>query len=490
LELNTTAIPSAADHGKKTFELNTTAIPSAADHGKKEIDALPLVDSMSTKDAVEWCQWEHKVPLLALGRNCLMTQVKAESWLFRNVALIDPSKGELDEGMSIAVEGGLIKEVGRGELTFSGAQKVDASGVIMMPGLIDCHVHVTAVEASPAANAALPSSYIALRAARVMEGMLRRGFTTVRDVGGADYGLVKAVNEGFIKGPRLVISGKALSQTCGHADFRGIYDEQDASYFTRRLGSMGRVCDGVTAVRQACREELKAGAAFIKIMANGGVASPSDPIDFLQFSREEIAAIVEEATNARTYVAAHLYTDEAIRRAVELGVHSIEHCNLVSPETAALMAENGAIACPTLITHQAMADEALNFGLSEEVVKRTERVREAGLSALSILKQAGVTMAYGSDLLGPMHYRQSEEFSMRGRVLPASDIIAAATVNAAKLLKMEEQIGRVAPGAFADLIAVRGNPLSDISILSNPQDNIAMVMKGGNIVFDNMLSER
>jgi imidazolonepropionase-like amidohydrolase len=185
-----------------------------------------------------------------------------------------------------------------------------------------------------------------------MRSMLMRGFTTVRDVGGADLGLKIAVEEGHFEGPRLVICGKALSQTGGHTDYRGPFDERDSQYYTRRLGAMGRLCDGLDEVRRACRQEIKAGAEFIKIMANGGVSSPSDPIDFLSFSTSEMEAVVEEARNAQTYVSAHLYTDDAIRRAVKAGVRSLEHCNLITPETAGFAAKSGAIACPTLVTYE------------------------------------------------------------------------------------------------------------------------------------------
>ena len=159
----------------------------------------------------------------------------------------------------------------------------------------------------------LPDALVAHRAARIMSGMLRRGFTTVRDVGGATEGLRLALAEGLFEGPRLFLCGTALSQTGGHCDFRGRHDDRDASVYGSRLGSLGRLVDGVDAVRRACREEIKGGADFInEVMASGGVASPTDPIDFLGFSRAELEAAVEEAAMAQTHVAAHLYTDEAI----------------------------------------------------------------------------------------------------------------------------------------------------------------------------------
>lgn len=353
-----------------------------------------------------------------------------------------------------------------------------------MPGLIDCHVHVVASEANLGRNALLPDSLVAAHASAIMRDMLMRGFTTVRDVGGADVGLQQAVELGLFEGPRLVICGKALSQTGGHCDFRGRYDVRDRHAFDRKLGSLGRICDGVSEVRLAAREEIKAGAQFIKIMANGGVASPTDPIAFMGFSREELTAIVEEARNAQTYVAAHLYTDEAIRRGVECGIHSVEHANLITAETARLMAAKGAVACPTLVTYEALKNEGAEYGLPETSVAKIDDVRLAGLRSLEILKAAGVTMVYGSDLLGAMHRHQSEEFVIRGRVLPARDVIRSATIDAAKLCGMEGKIGCIAPGAYADLIVVDGNPLDDLALLTGQGRSMPAIMKEGRFVKD------
>ena len=212
--------------------------------------------------------------------------------------MLDPERGEPADGVDLLVEGDRIKEVSDAPIRSASAERVDVRGRVLMPGLVDAQVHVIASLVDVGANAALPSSLAALRAGRTMEGMLRRGFTTIRDVGGADHGLVRAVEEGLVEGPRLVIAGKALGQTGGHTDFRGRSDDRWA--FDDRVGALGRICDGVDAVRRAAREEIKGGARFIKIMANGGVASPNDPIHALGFSREEVSAAVEEAANGAT----------------------------------------------------------------------------------------------------------------------------------------------------------------------------------------------
>lgn len=402
--------------------------------------------------------------------------------LFTNAALLDGSAEERRPGSSLLVEEGVIREVSDRVIRREGATVIDLAGRTLMPGLIDCHVHVIATMADLCANALLPDALVAFRSAAIMRAMLMRGFTTVRDLGGATHALVQAIEEGLIEAPRLVICGKALSQTGGHGDLRGRVEERDFGYQARRLGALGRVADGVDACRAAARDEIRRGATFIKIMANGGVASPTDPIAFLGYSRDEITAMVEEARNAQTYVAGHLYTDEAIRRAVECGVTSVEHANLVRPETARLMRERGAIACPTLVTFEKLKSEGASLGLPASSVAKIDDVRLAGLESLDILREAGVTMAYGTDLLGPMHRHQSEEFVIRGAVLPAIEVIRSATSHAATLLRMEGRIGALVPGAFADLVVVDGDPLADLSLLTRQGAHLPAIMKDGRFV--------
>lgn len=402
--------------------------------------------------------------------------------LLTNARIVDGMADEPSAPMHVLIENDRIREVSESRITSGQARVIDLNGKTLMPGLIDCHVHVIAGLVNLGQNALLPDAIVAYHAARIMKGMLNRGFTTVRDVGGATSALVDALNQGLIEGPRLIVCGKALSQTGGHADFRGSYDNRSADYQTRRLGALGRICDGVEACRHAARDEIRQGAQFIKIMANGGVASPTDPIAFLGFSNDEIRAIVEEASNAQTYVSAHLYTDEAIARAVELGVRSVEHANLIESKTATLMKERGAIACPTLVTYEALKNEGESLGFPATSVAKIDDVRLRGLESLEIMQRAGVTMAFGTDLLGEMHRHQSEEFVIRGRVLPAAEVIRSATINAAELIGMAGQIGTVAPGAYADLITVDGNPLTDLSLLTNQGRHMPFIIKGGQFI--------
>lgn len=400
--------------------------------------------------------------------------------LFSNARLLDPRVGELRENARVLVSGDRIAAIGPKIDAPEDTIEIDLEGRTLMPGLIDCHVHVVAETLDLWSNMVAPASLAALRSARVMTEALSRGFTTLRDLGGADIGLVRGVQDGLIEGPRLIICGKGLTTTGGHADLRQRTDDRPG-LFSDRLGSMGLIVDGVDNVRAACRTLIKEGANFIKVMANGGVSSPNDPIHSIQYSREEIAAMVEEAENAGLYVSAHLYTDRAIRRCVELGVHSLEHCNLIEPETAKLAAERGCIAVPTLVAYEALALEGKALGLGPAEFSKIDVVRDGGLRSLEIMAEAGLPMAFGSDLLGQLRQYHCMEFEILSRVLSAADIIRSATLIGAQLCRLEGEIGEIVEGACADLLVVDGNPLSDISLLADDGAHMPLIMNRGKV---------
>jgi imidazolonepropionase-like amidohydrolase len=323
---------------------------------------------------------------------------------------------------------------------------------------------------------------VTARAARVMRGMLRRGFTTVRDVAGADFGLAAAVDEGHLEGPRLIFGGKALSQTGGHADWRGRgRTAYDSGYCCPALGT---ICDGVPEIRRAAREEIRRGAHHIKVMLSGGVASPTDRVDSIQFSLEEIRAAVEEAEGASLYVTGHAYTSPAINRGLECGVRSIEHGNLMDDSSVRLLKEKDAFYVPTLATYSALAARGKEFGLPEHSHKKVFDVLDSGLHALELAHRAGVRIAYGTDLLGGMHEDQLTEFTIRSEVQKPIDILRSATTLAASLLRMEGRVGTIRAGAFADLLVVDANPLDEISVLTAPEKHLKYVMAAGRIVKD------
>ena len=228
------------------------------------------------------------------------------------------------------------------------------------------------------------------------------------------------------------------------------------------------------------------GADQIKIMASGGVASPTDPIGAFGYSEDEIRAIVAEAKARHTYVLAHAYTAEAIERAVRCGVRTIEHGNLVDLPTARLMAEQGAYAVPTLVTYEALATEGAKYGLPAASVAKVADVRDAGLRSLAIYREAGVKMGFGTDLLGPSQRLQSDEFRIRAELLGPQAVIASATIVGAEVLGMEGKLGRIAPEAIADLLVVEGNPLRDVTCLLGQGEHIPLVMKAGKAEVDRL----
>ena len=292
--------------------------------------------------------------------------------------------------------------------------------------------------------------------------------------------------DGTVIGPRLFVSGPALSPTGGHGDFRPRSDRLlPIGCGCQRLAST-RVVDGVDDVRRAVRELLQMGADQIKIMSSGGVASPTDPVNALGYSLDETRAIVDEAAARHTIVLAHAYTPEAIRRAVECGVRSIEHGNLIDAPTAALMAERGAFAVPTLITYEALARDGARLGLGAESVAKIEQVRAAGLSSLEVFKAAGVKLAFGTDLLGGSHDLQSEEFLIRAQVQSNLEVLQSATLIGAELLGQADRLGEIAPGACADLLLVDGNPLDDLACLTGQGERIPLVMQGGLVRFNEL----
>ncbi len=404
--------------------------------------------------------------------------------LFKNASLLDPTNPELQEGFHVLIEDGKVKEVSDRPLTSSTAQVIDVAGKTLMPGLIDLHAHVMATQLNLSTQGVLPDALVMMRAVPIMGAMLRRGFTTIRDAGGAGWGLKCAVEEGTVDGPRLFISGRAISQTGGHGDPRPRSDHLRPMSFCGccfRAGDIGRVADGIDDVRKAVRQELQMGADQIKMMASGGVASPTDPIASYGYSEEEIRVIVEEAAGRQTYVMAHSYTADAIERAVRLGVRTIEHGNLVDDRVARLMAEKGAFVVPTLITYEALANEGADYGLPPDSVAKIASVRTAGLKSLEIFKRAGVKMGFGSDLLGPSQRLQSEEFRIRAEALSPFEVIQSATTIAAEVLNRQDTLGRLVPGAHGDVLIVDGNPYKNVSCLLGQGDHIPLVMKDGKI---------
>jgi imidazolonepropionase-like amidohydrolase len=397
--------------------------------------------------------------------------------LVRGAAVLDVRTGTYEEADVRCVDG-RVAEVGPRLSAPDDVPVLDGTGGYLLPGLIDCHVHVTAGSLDLGENGRTAASYVALQATSILRGMLRRGFTTVRDMGGADHGLARAQVEGLYAGPRLLYCGSALSQTGGHGDFREPGDSSDD--FCGH--SVGRVVDGVDEVRRAARDELRRGATHLKVMASGGAASPTDRIDSTQFSEDELRAAVEEAEAANRYVAAHAYTSRAVSRALRAGVRSIEHGNLADDATLALLQQRAAFLVPTLVTYVTLKRVGLEIGQSRSSWEKIVSVLDAGMDTLDRAHRAGVQIAFGTDLLGPTHPHQNEEFTIRGQVQPPLAVLQGATLVAARLVGQEGRLGEVTNGAHADLLLLDRDPLSDLGVLADPERSVRAVVQAGSVV--------
>jgi imidazolonepropionase-like amidohydrolase len=401
----------------------------------------------------------------------------------RNANVFDSVAGAMRPGSTIIIEGDRFVAVTQEPISVDDATVIDAAGRAVLPGLIDAHVHVVAASHDLVGLALQPPSLVTAESGRIMRDMLHRGFTTVRDAAGADFGLQEAVQRGLFEGPRLFIAGAPISQTGGHADMRpkGVRS-REMFCSCAGLGLIGAIADGVGEVRRAVREQVRNGANQIKIMAGGGISSPTDPLEGTQFSMEELRAAVEEAEAANLYALAHAYSPRAVTRAVQAGVRSIEHGNLIDEATSRVMKAHGAYLVPTLATYSALADEGERLGWSPAMLDKLQMVKDRGLQAVKMARAEGVPVVFGTDLLGHMHGRQSTEFGLRAAAMSPAEVLQSATITAARLMRQEGRIGQIVAGAFADLLVVEGDPMQSLAMLAAPASGIHLLMQGGRVV--------
>jgi imidazolonepropionase-like amidohydrolase len=404
--------------------------------------------------------------------------------IFRNALLFDGKSPEPREGMTVVVENGRITEVTDALVTAESARLIDLRGKFLMPGLIDAHFHAYGISLDVTKFDHMPASLLAHHGARMLEDTLMRGYTTVRDAAGADYGLSQAVVLGLIRGPRVFFAGKSLSQTGGHGDLRATDRVELCS--CGYSGVLSTVVDGEDEVRKAAREELRQGAHQIKLHLSGGVLSPSDPIWMPQFTDAEIRAAVEEAATRRTYVMAHAHTADAALRCVRLGVRSIEHGTMIDAKTARIVAQSETYVVPTLV----IVDRAIKFGkeagMSAASQSKLQELMRYGREAFDHCVRAGVRIGFGTDLVGVLHPYQNLEFTLRREFASAFEILKSATSVNAELLNRSGDLGEVAPKACADLLVVDGNPLKDISVLERSAETVQLIMKDGVVYKDTL----
>lgn len=389
-----------------------------------------------------------------------------------NALIFDGFNAELIEGSMLCVDG-LIMEVGT--KVSASDENIDARGGVVMPGMIDAHFHAYGVSLDFLRLEALPLSLVALMARDRLVSAIERGFTTVRDVAGGDPGLASAISQGMFPSPRYFFTGPALSQTGGHGDPRpGDLDLCCGG------SHVAEVVDGVDDLRVAVRERFRRGAHAIKIMTSGGVVSPTDPIRVPQYSAEEICAVVEEASRRGSYVAAHSYSPESIAHSVRNGVRSIEHGNLLDDETAALMASHGAFLVPTLAAYDSMDRRGAELGLPVVSQEKNREVLEAGKGAIGRARAAGVSVGFGTDLMGPLEDDQLKGLQLQADVLPPVELLRSITSVNAELLGRSD-LGRVMPGAKADFLILEGNPMERRSLLWQGR---RAVLRAGRVIVD------
>ncbi|MDA5192827.1 metal-dependent hydrolase family protein [Govanella unica] len=401
--------------------------------------------------------------------------------ILRNCLIFDGLSETLRDGHDILIEDGKIAAISERPIVSAVAHSHDMGGRFVMPGLIDAHFHAYGVALSVSAIDSMPTSLRALTARKILEDSLQRGFTTLRDAAGGDISLALGVERGLIKGPRFFFPGLAVSQTGGHGDMRA--PDHEPMCGCAYCGALSIIADGADEMRKVVREQLRRGATHIKLFISGGVFSPSDPIWMNQFHESEIEAAVYEARSRRTYVMAHAHTAEAAIRCVRNGVRSIEHATIMTPESAAEIKAHDAYAVPTLAIMEGLKLHGPALGIPKNTMDKITEIETHALASIELLHKAGVKIGHGSDLLGKLMDRQSREFMLRREVLSPFEILKSATSINAELMMMAGKLGVVAEGAFADLIAIDGNPLDDLAILEQ-HDKIQLIMKGGEIFKD------
>ncbi len=403
--------------------------------------------------------------------------------ILENCSIFDGVNNVVKESHHILIDDGVIKEVSDRVLKSTTAVTRDMGGRFVMPGLIDAHFHAYGIDTNVNVVDKTPTALRALHARQILEDSLQRGFTTLRDAAGGDISLAMGIAKGLIKGPRFFFPGLAISQTGGHGDMRS--PEHEPMCGCAYCGSMSIIADGVDEMRKVVREQLRRGATHIKLFISGGVLSPSDPIWMNQFTTDEIEAAVYEAATRRTYVMAHAHTAEATIRCVKNGVRSIEHATIMTEESALAIKQHNAFAVPTLAIMEALVAHGKTAGLPQASVDKIFEVEKHALRSIEILKKAGVRIGFGTDLLGRFMDRQSREFELRSAVMTPFEILHSATAVNAALMMQDGKLGVIAEGAYADILAVDGNPLQNVTLLEQ-HSNIRMIMRGGQIFKDTL----
>ncbi len=406
------------------------------------------------------------------------------SILFKNARIFDGYSADCATGMQVLVQDGEIKEVSDRAIRSPDVNVLDVGGRTLMPGLIDAHVHAYASDVAVQKVDGAGDPYRTAHAARMLGHALDCGFTSVRDIGGGDFSLWRAIEDRLIRAPRFFYAGKILSMTGGHGDFRQMSESRHNHGYCS-CGDFNTLCviaDGVDACIKAVREELRRGAHCIKIMGSGGVASPTDPIWMNQYREDEIRAIVEETTQRRTYTSAHCHPASAVRRCVEFGVRCIEHGTLIDDDTARFVAQQGAFIVPTMVIVFALVELGRQLGFAPQSQEKAEFAYKQALVGMESMRKAGVKIGFGTDLLGTTYVQRCREFTIRKEVFKPIEILRQATSINADILMQKDRLGCIKPGALADLLVVDGDPLADIELLAASGKQLRVIMRAGELI--------
>ncbi|ERP96024.1 hypothetical protein Q669_01355 [Labrenzia sp. C1B10] len=409
--------------------------------------------------------------------------------LLQNLRVFDGESLRLREDVDILVEGDRISAlVPRGD-KIQDANNIDCGNRVVIPGLIDAHWHSTLAAVDQMTALTADVGYVHLLAAREAGATLRRGFTTIRDVGGPAFALKRAIDENVVEGPRIFPSGAMLSQTSGHGDFRQLNEVPSAPgtlSYAEKTG-IAAIADGADMVLLRAREQLMKGASQLKIMAGGGVASPYDPLDAVQYTERELRAAVEAASDWGTYVCAHVYTSEGIKRSVRAGIKSIEHGQLADEETVKMMADAGV----WWSLQPFLADDDANKYPDVARQNAQKRVAEGTVKAYEWGARYKVDIAFGTDILmNPAGtVSQGRQLAKITRFMSPLEALRMATGRNGELLALSgarspypAPLGVITPGAMADLLVVDGDPATDLAFLGDPETNLRLILKGGQIV--------
>ena len=404
--------------------------------------------------------------------------------ILENARVFDGDNAECAEGMCVVIEDGRIREVSDRPASISDAMRIDCRGRTLMPGLIDVHIHAYLSHMNYHDVNLAGEAYRTAYAAKMLAHALDCGFTTVRDVGGGDWSLARAIEDGLIRAPRFFYSGKILSMTGGHGDARSM-GEREHSHGYCSCASMNVaavVADGVDECLKAVREELRRGAHCIKIMGSGGIASPTDPIWMSQYREDEIRAVVGECAQRRTYVSAHCHPRDAILRSIDFGVRVIEHGTFMDDEAAFHIAKHDAYVVPTMIAISTLVELGAQFGLPAQSQEKAREALDAATNGLESMRRANLRLGYGSDLIGQIYPFQCKEFLLRREVYQPVEILRQATSIGAAILMQEGRLGCIKSGAYADVIVVEGDPLADISLLAEDGAKLSLIMRNGELI--------